>query len=317
MEAIVIKNTKNMPREEWLKERQQGIGGSDAAAIAGINPYRTPLQVYFDKTGTAALEPEQSEAAYWGTVLEDVIAKEFSKRTGFKVQRKNAILKNIRYPFMLANIDREIIDKEQGNGVLECKTASAYLAKKWEDNQLPDEYMLQIQHYLAVTGYQYAYIAVLIGGQRFDYKRVERDDEIIAQLIQIEGDFWERIQNEDPPEWTGQGKEEEILSQMYPPEGLKEEETELPETVEELCREYQNTAQTAAKYDKKKKELSTLIKGYMKNFSTGYGRNYRVSIQKIERTSFDTKAMKLDGVFDKYAQTTSSKRMTIKALKEE
>jgi len=118
--ANVLVATKDMPRETWLEYRKQGIGGSDVAAIAGLNPWRSPMAVWLEKTGQ--IEPQkENEAMYWGAALEDIVAQEFSKRTGLKVHRKNFMLQHPEYPFMLANIDREILDPDKGRGILECK----------------------------------------------------------------------------------------------------------------------------------------------------------------------------------------------------
>src|SRR5690554_2691682 len=171
MAMVIAANTLDMTREQWLEERRKGIGGSDAAAIAGLSRYRSPIQVYMDKLGLIE-PPEENEAMYWGRKLEDIVAEEFSIRTGLKVRRRNAILQHPEYPFMLANVDRLIVGKNEG---LECKTTSAYRADEWKDDGIPWEYAIQCYHYMAVTGYKAWWIAALIGGNQFIYKRIERD----------------------------------------------------------------------------------------------------------------------------------------------
>ena len=169
MSAIALASTNNLTKEQWLEFRKKGIGGSDASAIAGMNRWKSPIQIWMEKTGQ--IEPEEpGEAAYWGTVLEDVVAKEFSKRSGLKVQRRNAILQHPKHEFMLANIDRMITDPERGKGILECKTAGEYKKSEWEEGLIPEEYALQVHHYLMVTGLQFARIAVLIGGNKFEIR---------------------------------------------------------------------------------------------------------------------------------------------------
>ncbi|HHW14817.1 MAG TPA: YqaJ viral recombinase family protein, partial [Firmicutes bacterium] len=138
-----------MAREAWLAERRRGIGGSDAAAIAGLSKWRSPMAVWLEKTGQ--VEPEEpGEAALWGTKLEDVVARHFAEATGFKVQRCNAILQHPERPWMLANIDRYVLDPARGRGLLEVKTTNAWNHDASED-KAPDHYLIQVHHYLAVT----------------------------------------------------------------------------------------------------------------------------------------------------------------------
>jgi len=203
-----------MTREEWLEARRKGIGGSDAAAVCGLNPYKSPLEVYLEKIGEID-PPEDNEAMYWGRKLEDIVAQEFSERTGLKVRRVNSILQHKEVPFMLANLDRVIVGNDEGPGVLECKTSSAFKLKDWEE--VPLMYQLQVYHYLAVTGYKYAYLAVLIGGRIFKTFRLDRDEEIIANLIKIESDFWHNhVLAGVMPEPDGNKTSTELLSKLYP-----------------------------------------------------------------------------------------------------
>ncbi len=185
-----------MDKLEWLKERQCGIGGSDVGAIAGVNKYKTQFEVYIEKTDPITEVKEQSESAYFGDIFEDVVAKEFEKRTGLKVRRDRKHYKHKEYPFMVANIDRKIVGQ---NAILECKTANQYLLKEWEDEEIPASYLLQVQHYLAVTGADRGYIAVLVGGQKFIWKEVPRDEELIEMIIQLEKDFWSLVESKTPP----------------------------------------------------------------------------------------------------------------------
>ena len=190
---------------EQLEERRRGIGGSDAGAVLGLNPYRTPVAVWLEKTGRA--EPEDlsdNEAVYWGNRLEDVVAEEFSRRTGLKVRRCNRTLTHPDLPFVIAHIDRQILsDGKRGPGVLEVKTAGQYAASKWGPSgtdQVPDEYLVQTAHYLAVTGYAYARLAVLIGGRDLRIYEIPRDEELIDLVLRQEERFWhEHVEADMPP----------------------------------------------------------------------------------------------------------------------
>jgi putative phage-type endonuclease len=177
-----------MNHQEWLNARRKGIGGSDAGAILGVNKYKTPLDVYLDKTGQAP-DIEDNDAMYWGRALEDIVAYEYAKRTGKKVRRNNAILVHPEHKFMLANLDREIVGEP---GILEIKTAAR--ADDWGEpgsDEVPESYLAQVMHYMAVTGAQFADIAVLIAGRKFQTYTIQRDDQLIEHMIDVERDFWE------------------------------------------------------------------------------------------------------------------------------
>ena len=180
-------STLNLDTEDWLKYRKRGIGGSDAGAVCGLNPYRSAMAVYLDKT-TEEVEKADSEAMRQGREFEDYVARRFMEATGKKVRRANAMFYHEKYPFMIADVDRLIVGEKAG---LECKTASPFMADKWKDGQVPMSYQLQCHHYMAVLGMERWYIAVLIYGREFKFCRIERDEELINNLIEIEKDFWE------------------------------------------------------------------------------------------------------------------------------
>ena len=188
-QAIRLASTTQLSREEWLQIRSTGIGSSDAAAAIGLSSYKCSLSLWLEKTGRQPPEDlSEKEAVVWGTVMEPVLAKMYAERTGRKVRRVNAVLQHPEHPFMLANLDREVIT-ENGTGVLEIKTAGFYSAQLWDDG-VPVAYQCQVLHQLAVTGHAWADVAVLIAGQEFRIYRIERDDDKIADLIQREAQFW-------------------------------------------------------------------------------------------------------------------------------
>ncbi len=192
--AQVVSSTLGQTRDEWLAVRNRGLGGSDAGAVCGISPYKTPVDVWLEKTGQAEpVDLSDNQAVAWGNILEDTIATEFSKRTGMKVQRRNATLKHPEHDWMLAHVDRLIVGTDKGPGILEVKTAGQYMSDKWGDpgtDQVPDEYALQVAHYLAVTGYAWARLAVLIGGRDLRVYDLPRDEDLIALLMAREEKFW-------------------------------------------------------------------------------------------------------------------------------
>lgn len=180
-------NTKDMTHNDWLEARRKGLGGSDAGAILGLNKWSTPLDVYLDKIGQA--EPiEDNDAMYWGRTLEDIVATEYTKRTGNKTRRINKILQHKDHDFILANLDRDLISSK---GILECKTALR--SDGWGEDgsdEVPDSYLAQVMHYMAVTNSEFADLAVLIGGRDFRIYTIKRDDDLINEIVKREVAFW-------------------------------------------------------------------------------------------------------------------------------
>ena len=214
-QAIRLASTTQLSREEWLQIRSTGIGSSDAAAAIGLSSYKCSLSLWLEKTGRQPPEDlSNKEAVVWGTVLEPVLAKMYAERTGRKVRRVNAVLQHPEHPFMLANLDREVIT-ENGTGVLEIKTAGFYSAQLWDDG-VPVAYQCQVLHQLAVTGHAWADVAVLIAGQEFRIYRIERDDDKIADLIQREAQFWSWVANDQQPDPDGSYDAQQALLSLFP-----------------------------------------------------------------------------------------------------
>jgi len=214
--AIRLVSTKAMSRDEWLAVRNQGIGSSDSAAVVGLSPYKSPLELWMEKTGRKAPDDlSANEAVFWGSTLEPVIAQVYGEKTGAKVRRVHAVLQHYEHPHMLANLDRIVAHPQDGHGILEVKTAGHWSEGYWEEG-VPEHYQCQVLHQLAVTGKPWADVAVLIGGQEFRTYRIERDEEKINALIELEDRFWQHVQNDTPPEVDGSESSGKALSLLYP-----------------------------------------------------------------------------------------------------
>jgi putative phage-type endonuclease len=206
-------------RDEWLANRRSGIGGSDIAAILGLSPWKTAVDVWLDKTGQSTEDAiGNAESVRWGTLLEDVVAREYSKRKKCAVQRVNRILRHPDIEWAIANIDRAVVwpgsrvrVADDGGtllgaqGLLEVKTASAYRAGDWgregDDDAVPVHYQAQVMWYLGITGKQWCDVAALIGGQRMVIRRIERDNETIVAMLNRAKDFWhQHVLTRKPPE---------------------------------------------------------------------------------------------------------------------
>lgn len=245
------KSTLEMTHEEWLIDRRKGIGGSDVATILGLNQYKSAYQLWLEKTGQVELQQSESEPAYWGLVLEEVVAKEFQERTGKKVRRRNQVFEHPLHPFLRANIDRDVVGE---NAILECKTANAFLGKEWEGEEIPLSYLCQIQHYMNVLNKDYCYVAVLIGGQKFIWKKVDRDQEVIDAITERLVDFWETyVVGGSEPVIDGSQATADFLKERYA--NLDETETTLPSSFDDLL----NQKRQLKKTEKEIKEALRLI----------------------------------------------------------
>ena len=210
--------TKDLSRDQWLEARRSGLGSSDAATALGLNPYQSPLALWLEKTNSNTperIDPnDDSHPAYWGTVLEPIVAQHYSKRTGNKVRRVNAILQHPQHPFMLANLDREVVGQADVQ-ILECKTTGHFGSKAWKDG-VPEYVLVQVMHQLAVTGKQAADVAVLIAGQQLQIHRIQRDEALIAKLIEVESRFWWHVENNIPPPADGSDSAALALQTLFP-----------------------------------------------------------------------------------------------------
>lgn len=217
--ALRLVDTRDLKRDDWLAVRRTGIGGSDAAAAVGLNPYVSQLELWLDKTGRDAelVKPDPTdttEPIYWGTLLEPIVAAAYTQQTGNRVRKVNAVLQHPTVPFMLANLDREIVGIP-GVQILECKTAGEFGARLWRDG-VPEYVQLQVQHQLAVTGKRAADVAVLLCGQALEVHRIERDDTLIARLIELERQFWRYVETDTPPPADGSESADRALRCLYP-----------------------------------------------------------------------------------------------------
>jgi len=182
--------------QEWLQQRKDGLGGSDCAAALGVSKYKTPYQLWLDKTSQAP-EQEDNDAMFWGRALEEPIRQKYSNLTDRKVTIPHGIIRNSKYPFMLASVDGITDD----NRLFEAKTAA--FPDGWGEpytDEIPEAYLLQVQHYMAVTGIGVTDVAVLIGGRDFRLYEIPADKELQQIIIDGEAAFWDKVLNKIEPE---------------------------------------------------------------------------------------------------------------------
>lgn len=301
-------STLNIDKESWLRYRKQGIGGSDAGAVCGLNPYRTAIQVYYDKTSDTIGEFD-NEAMRQGRDLEEYVARRFCEASGKKVRRANAMFYDEKNSFMLADVDRMIVGENAG---LECKTASPYMADHWCNDNIPLSYLIQCYHYMSVCNADAWYIAVVIYGKAFKYYRIERDDEAIELIIRIEKDFWYN----------------HIIPKVLPdPDGSKTADTAIAERFKasqnitiplsgfnDRLQRRQELIKVIDHMEREKRQIDQELKLYLGDAEVAENDQYRVSWRNISRNSLDEKRLKEEQpqIYEKYRKVTTSRRFSVK-----
>lgn len=302
-------STLNLDKKEWLKYRKKGIGGSDAGAVCGLNPYRTAMQVYNDKISDA-IEEIDNEAMRQGREFEDYVARRFMEATGKKVRRANSMYYSEAYPFMLADVDRMVVGENAG---LECKTASPFMAEHWKDGKIPLSYQIQCYHYMSVCGADAWYIAVLIYGREFKYYRLERDEEMLADLVRIEQDFWENhVQKRILPEPDGSKLADSVIADYF----KRSMAGSIPlKGFDDKLKRREELKGNIERMETEKKKIEQELKIYMGEAERAENESYRVSWKSVSSSRIDEPRLKEEQpeVYAKYQKTIQSRRLMVKA----
>lgn len=219
-----MREIQNSSRDAWLARRVHGLGASDAPVILGLSKYRSPFQLYHEKLGLAAADPAESEAAEWGLTLEAPLSARFERETGRVTVAPPAhmIYQHNTIDWLLASIDRwqhdigvlGAVTPIEGWSPLELKTSNWALDKDWKE-EAPLAYQVQLQHQLAVSGGSMGSIAGLIGGQKFVWTDIQRDDAFIAILLMEEAKFWQRLLDHDTPPVDASEQTKQTLKRLY------------------------------------------------------------------------------------------------------
>lgn len=256
-----------MLTKEQVAQRVNSIGGSDAATILGFNQFKSSVELYLEKTGQIEIKQKMSWPIIWGNLSEDNVAKLFEIETGKKVRRKNQLLVHPQYGFITANLDRVVVGEK---AILECKTANGWKTKEWLGGEIPTAYLIQCMHYLAVTGYEKAYIACMIDNSKFVWKTIERDEELIQSIIAAEIEFWSyNVLNNIPPSFDGSDAASNLLNRMYPFATHKSEK-ELPIEAIELVQKYEEAVEYEKLWNSNKKQAENRLKAMLGENEYGY-----------------------------------------------
>ena len=299
----MITKVKTESHEEWLKLRSQYIGGSDAAAVVGLNHFASPYSLWAEKTGRVP-GFAGNLATEVGTYLEEFVAQKFTQETGKKVRKCNLSFLNSDYPFAIANIDREIVGEDAG---LEIKTTDTLNLKKFKGGEYPANYYCQMVHYLAVTGKQRWYLAVLIGNKEFKWFVLDRDEAEIAALMGAEADFWELVKKDTPPAVDGTKATSEALGAVYA--SSNDSVVDLTEYIFDM-RKYAALKEQIKELDTQANEIVNSIKAYMGEAGRGECSKYNVSWKSQTRSTFDSERFSKENPdidLSRYYKTSSTR----------
>lgn len=306
MSAIEVAKTLDMTRDEWIKLRRKGLGGSDAAAIIGLDRYRSPFDVYADKLGLKPEEPD-NEAMRQGRDLEHYVAERFMETTGKKVRRRNAMLQHPEHTFMIANIDRWVIGENAG---LECKTTSILNRTKFAQGEFPPNHYVQCVHYMAVTGAERWYLAVLVLNKGFHVFTIERDEAEIQALIEAEKYFWEdHVLKQIPPDPDGSESTFEVIKQLFPE--AKEREQVALFGQEERIKKFLSLDAQVKELEKKRDKFKQELQLALGDAEIGQAQGYLVEWKNQIRQNLDTKKLKSEQaeIYQKYLKPVQTIRV--------
>lgn len=310
--AVKKARIKDLTTEEWRELRRESIGGSDAAVIMGLNPWKSKIELYCDKKGLLP-EVEETEAIRLGNDLEEYVAQRFTEATGKQVRRSGYMWQHPKYSFITANIDREVVGE---NAFLECKTTSLLNRSKFKDGEIPLNYYVQCMHYLAVTGCDRAYLAVLVLNKGFFWYTIERSEKEIESLIAAECDFWDKhIMAEIPPVADGSDGSLNALACLYP------DKTDMVADIDGYDEDISRYLDVKALIKKLKTE-SDEIKGRLitalGECSNGECRRALISYAPHKRTTVETERLKAEypDIYKACSKTTEYNVFEVKERKE-
>ena len=302
-------STRDMDQETWLAHRRNGIGGSDAATVVGLNPYSTLLALWADKTHGLP-DQDDNESMRIGRDLEEYVAQRFCEATGKKVRRENAILYNSSYPYSHANVDRRIVGE---NAILECKTTNLFNRSDFENGEIPLYYFCQVQHYLAVTECDRGYLAVLVLGKAFYWYEIERDPEQIDALMEAEKDFWETyILGNRMPDPSGGEQDTEVLRTLYPGKS-GQDDVRMMYPIETTLDELDELTGRIKALEAQAEQKKQLVMQFMGDDLMGESEKYKVSWKPQERTTLDAKKLRADHpeIASQYSRTTTTRTFRV------
>ena len=302
----IVVGTDDISRETWLEYRRTGLGGSDAASVIGLNRWKSRYSLYADKLGLLP-EVEDNERMRLGRDLEQYVAERWAERTGKRFRRRNYMFRSHQWPWMLADVDREVVGENAG---LECKTTSRK-PDGIEDGKVPEHYYCQCLHYMAVMGYERMYLAILVFGDGLYEFGIERDDAQINALAVAEGAFWRgHVEAQIPPDADGSDSTREALAAVFPEADQKEVVLEGGHDLLEL----ELLKEQIKELENRKQEIENGLKAAMGDASRAVAPGWMVSYPTYIKNTLDTKALKTKypSIYAELNKVSTYRRMTIK-----
>jgi putative phage-type endonuclease len=287
--------------------RRLFIGGSDIAGVMGLSRWQTPWQVWSEKTGKVEPEPD-NEFTEMGRELEDTVARLFTKRTGKKVRRAPKRYVHPEYDYLACQVDRIVEGEDE---LVECKTCSAWKEKEWHDEEIPAEYILQVQFQLGLTGRSKGYLAVLIGGNKFIWKELAFDQELFDRMVEQAQKFWQLVKKNQEP--LALADDNPFMAELHPHSG---EELRPRQELEGLVRDRQFAKEAIEKAQWKVDEIEAKIKQRIGNDLGFETEKFRVTWKTQNATRIDIPALKEAGLYDRYAKTKPQRVLRVRALDE-
>lgn len=310
---MAIKDLMYKDHNEWLAIRNKFVGGSDASAVLGTNPYRSTYTLWAEKTGKIP-SFEGNLITECGTYLEEFVAKQFEKATGKKVRRKNRTMVNDLYPFACANVDRVLVGEDAG---LECKTTNNDLViKQCKGSEFPEAYYAQCVHYMAVTGKKRWYLGVLISCREFKWFYIDRDEAEIEALMSLESDFWDLVQSDTAPAVDGSDSTADAISKQY--QNSSENFVEM-DSIKDKVFKYWSLGKSIDALKDERELIGNEIKLHMKDAGKGETDGFKVSFTSYDKKSFDSKKFfeeHKDIDADGYYKTSTTRTLRITEKKE-
>ena len=340
---LVLVDTENLPREEWLEWRRKGIGGSDVAAIMGISPFRTARDIYYDKLKIVSVEEEDEFDDSWvakemGNLLEPLVAKIFQKKTGFEVFQIKKMFYHPNYPFMLADVDYFVKLPDGTVAILEIKTTDDSRAVEWYrngDKIVPVYYESQGRHYMAVTDIDRVFYCCLYGRSEDNViiREIKRDFEYEDEMIFLEQEFWEeQVKKKVPPPYTESGKlvlESAInhtgpADKAAPAKSLNAKMTSTLMRYMQLQEEKKYSDTQSKQIENEMQKLKGILIAEMNTTCTATceqdGREFTVTYNPVRKSTIDKDGLlRLEllypEIYKQFVKTSESRRFYVKVSK--
>ncbi len=334
---LVVVDTTDLPRDDWLQYRRLGIGGSDVAAIMGVSTFHTARDIYYDKLGVVAVEPDDSNwvALEVGHLLEDLVAKIFSRKTGYRVYQVKKMFRHPLYPFMQADVDYFVELPDGSTAILEIKTTNYNAKEKWfwgDQEIVPEYYRLQGMHYMATMDIDRAFFCCLYGNREEEViiREIKRDMAYEAEMIFIEQYFWnEHVLKQVPPPFVEDGDLVMDSVRLY---GQPADEALPPIELDQHCgsvlTQYLQLQEEKSKYDAQSRKLESAMKRMRGQIVSVMGsrckaechedgRNYQISyspVRKLEVTKNNLLRLQLNHpeIFEQYVTVLEYRRFYVK-----